>query len=97
MTWVRLPPSSVNVSVTSFGTGSSLAKVDFATSSFQLPVNASAADNTPADAPSAIATHSSVLIIASMLLLVADGGGGGNGPVPTVPSDSRYRSRVTGL
>jgi hypothetical protein len=39
----------VNVSVSSFGAGLSLAKVDFATSSFQLPVNASAANNDPRD------------------------------------------------
>lgn len=52
-TCVRFVPDSVNVSVSSFGAGLSLAKVDFARSSFQLPVKASAANNNPTDDPNA--------------------------------------------
>ena len=79
--WVRSAPCSVNVSVSSFGAGLSLAKVDFATSSFHLPVNASAANNNPEDDPTASAAQSSVLIVASILLLLAYSGT--NGPSRT--------------
>ena len=69
---MRLAPCSVNVSVSSCGAGLSLAKVDFATSSRQRPVNASAADNHPTDDPSASMAHSNFLIIAPILHSCSD-------------------------